>query len=352
MGRNLKLPRYVHGYIDCRGKPRFYFRRAGFKKVRLPGLPWSPEFMAAHEAALAGQPIQIGAARIKQSTIRALAVSYFGSLEFISMKANSQSVRRNIIERFCRETDKNGHQFGDKSAATLNRQAVIKLMAARAEKPESANGLRKALRAMLQHAVEIGLRADDPTRDVKAIRVKSDGFHSWTDKEIAQFEKRHPAGSRARLALRLLLYTGQRRSDVIRMGRQHIQDGWLHVRQQKTGRKLDIPVLPPLAETLAEMPTEHLTFLVTEFGKPFTPAGFGNWFRNRCNEAGLPHCSAHGLRKAAAARFADAGCTPHEIAAWTGHRSLREIVRYTEAADQKRLAASAAEKVKRRTSSG
>jgi hypothetical protein len=181
MGRNLKLPRYVHGYIDCRGKPRFYFRRAGFKKVRLPGLPWSPEFMAAHEAALAGQPIQIGAARIKQGTIRALAVSYFGSLEFISMKANSQSVRRNIIERFCRETDKNGHQFGDKSAATLNRQAVIKLMAARAEKPESANGLRKALRAMLQHAVEIGLRADDPTRDVKAIRVNTMRFLSYQD---------------------------------------------------------------------------------------------------------------------------------------------------------------------------
>ena len=91
-------------------------------------------------------------------------------------------------------------------------------MAARAERPVAANSLRKVLRAMMRHAVEIGLRADDPTRDVRAIRVRTDGFHSWNDDEIAQFEKRHPTGTPARLALALLLYTGQRRSDVVRMG--------------------------------------------------------------------------------------------------------------------------------------
>jgi len=346
-----RAPKFVHGYIDRHGRPRFYFRRAGFKQILLPGLPWSPEFMAAYETALAGQPVQVGAARIKPGTIRALAVSYFGSLEFRSMKPTSQSVRRNIIERFCGEVDKNGHPFGEKSAATLDRQAVVKLMAARAARPESANGLRKALRAMMQHAVEIGLRQDDPTQGVRAIRTKSDGFHSWTDEEIAQFEMRHSVGSRARLALGLLLYTGQRRSDVVRMGRQHLRNGSLYVRQDKTGAELVIPVHPELQSIIADA-AGRMTFLVTEFGKPFTAAGFGNWFRDRCNEAGLPHCSAHGLRKAAARRLAEAGCTEHEIAAITGHRSLREIVRYTKAADQKRLAAAAMQKVKTRTSSG
>lgn len=345
-------PKYVHGFIDRHGKPRFYFRRAGFKKVPLPGLPWSPQFMAAYEEALAGQPAQIGSRRMKPGTIRALAVSYYNSIGFRSMKPITQSTYRNIIDRFCDEADQDGRKLGDKRAATLHREHVVKLMAARAEKPDSANGLRKALRAMMKHAVEVGLRADDPTRDVKAIRVKSDGYHSWTDDEISQFERRHPVGSRARLALALLLHTGQRRSDVVRMGRQHIRDGVIQVRQMKTGAELAIPVHAALAAIIAETPADHLTFLTTQFGQPFAVAGFGNWFRERCNEAGLKHCSAHGLRKAAARRLAKAGCTEHEIASITGHASLREITRYTKAADQKKLAVSAMEKVKAGTSSG
>jgi integrase len=224
-------------------------------------------------------------------------------------------------------------------------------MAARAAKPDSANGLRKVLRAMMAHAVEIEMRRDDPTRDVKPIKVKSDGFHSWSEAEIAQFEARHAIESKARLAFALLLYTGQRRSDVVTMGRQHIRSGFIHVQQQKTGAELDIPIMPELDPIIARA-TENMTFLVTEFGKPFTAAGFGNWFRERCNEAGLRHCSAHGLRKAASRRLAEFGCTVHEVAAITGHASLREVQRYTKGADQKRLATSAVEKIRGRTSSG
>lgn len=347
MGPHLmgRPPKFVQGFVDRHGKPRFYFRRAGFKAVPLPGLPWSPEFMTAYEAALSGQPSPFGSARVRPGTIHALAASYFVSVDFRSMQSSTQSVYRNIIERFCRETDKDGNPHGDKSATTLQREHIVKLMAARAEQPDSANGLRKVLRAMMKHAVDAGLRADDPTRDVRAIRVKSDGFHSWTDAEISQFETKHPVGSRARLALTLLLYTGQRRSDVVRMGRQHIRDSVLQVRQMKTGAELDIPVHEVLAKIIADTPANHLTFLTTQFGKPFTAAGFGNWFREQCNAAGLPHCSAHGLRKAAARRLAEAGCTEHEIASITGHASLREIARYTKAADQKKLARAAIGKV-------
>ena len=148
------------------------------------------------------------------------------------------------------------------------------------------------------------------------------------------------------MALALLLYTGQRRDDVVRMGRQHIRDGAIHVRQQKTGIEMAIPIHATLQAAIAETPVDHLTLLITQTGKPFSAAGFGNWFRNRCDEAGLSHCSAHGLRKAAARRLAEAGCTMHEIAAITGHASLSEIQRYTRAVDQKRLAASAMEKAK------
>src|SRR6516162_7945579 len=201
--------KFVHGYIDRHGRPRYYFRRTGFKLVPLPGLPWSPEFLAAYEAALTGQRVDVGRSSVKPGSVRALAVSYFTSVNFLSLKPITQSTYWNIIERFCEESDKAGGKHGDKRAATLQREHVVRLMAARADKPDSANGLRKVLRAMMKHAVEIGLRSDDPTRDVKALRPKSKlGFHRWSEAEIAEFEARHPVGSKARLALALGLYTG------------------------------------------------------------------------------------------------------------------------------------------------
>jgi integrase len=130
------------------------------------------------------------------------------------------------------------------------------------------------------------------------------------------------------------------------MGRQHMRDGVIQVRQQKTGTALAIPVHAKLVEIVNDTAAEHLTFLTTKHGQPFTAPAFGKWFRRQCNAVGLPHCSAHGLRKAAARRLAEAGCTEHEIAAITGHASLREITRYTKAADQRLLTASAMRKMK------
>ena len=198
----------------------------------------------------------------------------------------------------------------------------------------------------MTRAIDIGIRGDDPTRDVKAIRIKSGGHHSWTDLEIAQFERCHAIGSRARLALALLLYTGQRRGDVIRMGAQHVRGGTLYVKQEKAGAELAIPMHPDLAAVIAATPSGHLTFLTTTMGGPFAATTFTHWFRRECDRAGLPHCSAHGLRKAAARRLAEAGCTAHEIGAITGHASLAELVRYTKAADQRRLAEAAMAKTR------
>ena len=203
----------------------------------------------------------------------------------------------------------------------------------------------------MQHCIAEGMCADDPTRGIRGAKIKSDGYRTWSEADIEAFEARHPVGSRARLALALLLYTAQRRSDVVRMGRQHVRDGALSVRQQKTGRSLEIPVHPALQAILEATPSNHLTFLTTQAGKPFSPAGFTNWFRDMCNEAGLPRgTSAHGLRKAACRRLAEAGCSANLIAAVSGHRSLREVQRYTEAVDQARMARSAMEKVTRTSS--
>ena len=339
MGPRLKLPKYVHGFLDRHGVPRFYYRRPGFAAVKLPGLPYSPEFMASYMSAIGGQSLPVGAAKVMPGTMRAVALSYFAAPAFRGLRPSTQREYRAVIERFCKD-------HGEKRAALLQREHVVRMMAARAEKPGAANKLRKALRALMGHSIDIGLRADDPTRDVKAIRTRSGGYHSWTDEEIARFEDRHPVGTRARLALALLLYTGQRRGDVIRMGAQHIRGGAIHLTQEKTGAALAIPVHPALAAIIASSARDHLTFLVTRFGAPFGASAFSHWFRDRCNEAGLPHCSAHGLRKAAARVLAEAGCTAHEIGAITGHSSLAELVRYTKAADQRRLAEAAMAKTR------
>ena len=166
-------PKFVQGFIDRNGHARFYFRRTSFKRVMLPGLPWSPEFMAAYSAAMAGQPPQvIVAPRAKQGSFAALAASYFASTAYLTMKPSTRGVYNNAIERLCKSKDKNGDEIGTMGATTLRREHVVALMAAKAEKPDSANLLRRVLRALMQHAIEIGLRDDDPTRDVKAIKTQ------------------------------------------------------------------------------------------------------------------------------------------------------------------------------------
>src|SRR6185295_19001843 len=109
---------------------------------------------------------------------------------------------------------------------------------------------------------------------------------TWDESEIAQFETAHPIGSKARLAMALLLYTGQRRGDVVRMGRQHIRDGVLSIRQEKTAHLVEIPVHPALATIIAQTPIAgQLTFLTSVTGASFSSAGFGNVFRDWCDEA-------------------------------------------------------------------
>jgi integrase len=337
---------YVHEYLDRHGKLRRYFRRPGFKQIALPGIPGSDEFMTAYQLALAGQTprLQIGAARTKPGTVNAAIVSYYSSVAFRSLAVSTQKGRRAIFERFREE-------HGDKRIALLPHEFIVRALSKRS--PQSARHWLKALRGLLQFAVTEGFRADDPTQGIKRARIKSDGYHTWTEAEIEQFEARYALGTRARLALALLLYTAQRRGDVITMGRQHVRDGAIAVRQQKPGATLQIPIHAELRKALDAVPSEHLTFLVTEQGRPFTPAGFSNWFRRCRAEAKLPPvCSSHGLRKAACRRLAEAGCTAHQIAAISGHASLQEVERYTKAADQVQLARQAIAKERQRTDVG
>jgi integrase len=326
--------KYVQAWVDREGRVHRYFRRRGYPRVPLPGLLGSAEFMAAYQAALAGPRTAIGAGRIKPGSVSAVVAEYFDSQQFFASKsAGTQRMRRSILERF-------RTAYGDRPIALLPTEWIEALLDSKP--PHAARSWLMTLRSLCEFAVKRRWLRTNPAANVKLPSVKSDGFHTWTDDEIALFEAHHPIGSKPRLALALLLYTAQRRSDVVKMGRQHVKDGTITVRQEKTGAALVIPVHPTLAEVLAATSSEHLTFLVTATGKPYGGNHFSESFREWCDAAGLAkHCSAHGLRKAACRRLAEAGCSANEIAAISGHASLDEVARYTKAADQARLARNA-----------
>jgi integrase len=328
-----ELPRFCSWNFDRHGKKRVRFRKGQYSTY-LAGTPWSASFMEQYHEALGGEVRQLEeekAARVEPGTVNAVIVSFYSSMDFQKLKPTTQKVRRNVLERF-------RVQHGSKRVALLTPAHVSAILSGMADRPGAANNLLKVLRVLLRHAIDMKLINDNPARNVRKYAVRSDGFHSWTESDIAAFQARHRESQRALLALLLLLHTGQRRSDVVRMGWQHVTGDLLRVVQDKTGSELKVPLHPKLAVALAAMPRTNLTFLLTEAGAPFTAAGFGNWFRDRCNEAGLPHCSAHGLRKACATRLAEAGCTPEQIKAITGHKTLTEVARYTKAADQERSA--------------
>ena len=327
------LPKHCCWNTDRHGKRRVRFRKGGFTTY-LPGIPWSEEFMRQYAAALEGVKAQlgnIGAERTKPGSFNALCVSYYRAPEFRGLAPSTQAKNRSIIERFRVE-------HGDKPVSRLGRAHIKDVIGAKANTPEAANNLLKVLKVLLNYAVSIEMIASNPAIGVKRYRKHGEGYHTWSEAEIAQFQAKHPIDTRPGLALALLLYTAQRRSDVVRMGWQHVRGDAIAVRQEKTDSPLVLPLHPELKRALAAASRNNLTFLVTEYGKPFTAAGFGNWFRDQCNLAQLPRCSAHGLRKAAATRLANAGASTEQIKAVTGHRSLSEVERYTRAADQIRLA--------------
>ncbi len=328
--------------IDRHGNVRLYVRKPGQAKIRLREEPGTRAFLDEYWNALNNNKTALPPKAAKRgstdkASLRWLCAQYFQAAEFKSLTPRTQYVRRRILDGICKHD-------GDKPYAQMEARHVRKRRDERAETPEAANAMVKALRQLFSFALEYELAQRNPAKDVPYLKSGTDGYYSWSMEDVAAFEARHPVGSKARLALALLLYTGQRRSDVVRLGPQHIKEGWITITQAKNkARKpvtLSIPVLPELEAIIDATPTGNLAFLTTQFGKPFTPDGFGNWFRKRCDEAGLTTCSAHGLRKAGAAIAAENGATERQLMAIFGWSTMKEAARYTKAANQKVLAAS------------
>lgn len=345
-------------YVDrfrLRGRWRYYFRRRrGAKRIPLPGQPGEPEFMEAYMLACAEtettEPLK--ALPSARGSVDALCEAYYmRCTAFLVLRPSTRATYRNVLDNFRDTEDDKGRKHGTKPAALLRSHHVQSMLTAKLKSggPHAANNLLSVMRLLFEFAITDNCVRTNPTAGVKPIRARVKGFTDWPDEAIAAFEKRWPSGTRERLALCLLLYTGQRRGDMVRMGRQHRSGDNIRVTQNKTGVSLVIPMHARLvAEINASACKDQLTFLCTAFGRPFSAAGFGNWFRDVVDAvpdlkgSGL---TAHGLRKAAARRLAEAGCSALQIAAITGHKTLKEVSRYTAAADQGRMARDAMKRI-------
>jgi integrase len=338
---------------DRHGNVRIYFRAKWRPKARLRGTPWTPEFMASYEEAKGGAESRRGKA-VATGTWRWLCVEYFRTCaDYLRLDDRTRRVRRGILESTFDEPIVPGcHKlFRDMPVSKLTTDAIGTLRDRKLALPEAANGRVKAIRGVFKWAVRKKAADGRPyaphnhARDVPYLKSNNpDGHHAWTFEEVHAFEERHPIGTKARLALALLLFTGQRRSDIVRLGRQHASRGKLTFTQFK-GRKhkprqLVLPILPALQQIVDASPCGDLAFLVNDLGRSFTDAGFGNWFRDRCVEARVPG-RAHGLRKAGATIAANNGATAHQLMSIFGWATIKEAERYTRGADQRRLAEAA-----------
>lgn len=334
-----KLPPFVETWNDRHGKRRFYFRRGKGRRVALPSEIGSPEFDEAYSKALTGEmaPKPLPKAPAAPGTIAALIVAYRQSGSYVGLRATTKkgyATRLSVLEV----------KHGLRSVRGLTRDRIVKMLEPYADKPGAALSLLKMMRILIRHAIVIGWMDRDPSIGIK--RPKTEEIRAWTEDEIGTFEKKWPIGSKQRLAFALFLYTGQRRSDVHRMTWADHRGSTIHVVQQKTRKKLVIPVHPALAGHLALAERNGATIIATVFGKAFTVAGFSQFMRAAIADAGLPlDCQPHGLRKAAGRRLAEAGCSAHEIMSILGHQTLAEAERYTRDADQARLAKAAMEKM-------
>ena len=331
---------------DRHGNIRIYYRAKGKPKVRLRGTPWSQDFMAQLDSAKAeiGPLTRTG---ITPATWRWLCTKYFAECaDYLRLDERTKRVRRGIVESTFDEPIAPGSPrfFRDMPLAHMTEDAVEVLRDRKIQTPEAANARLKAMRQVFKFGVKKKLAPRNPARDVEYFKSGSAGFHTWTPEEVQQFEARHPVGTKARLSLALMLFTGQRRSDIIRFGKQHAKDGKLTFTQYKgrnrKPKRLTLPILPALQKIIDATPCGDLTFLVNEWGRPFTDAGFGNWFRDRCVEADVPG-RAHGLRKAGATIAANNGATSRQLMAIFGWDTLKEAERYTRGADQLHLAEAA-----------
>jgi integrase len=348
MGNVMDMPRprlpYLHRETSRHGKTVWYVRRSlAHTRIRLHGEYGSPEFVAAYEAALRGEVLPKDKARPVQGSFTWLVTQWQASTDWHRMKPATRRQRANILARMISE---------NRNAPFAVTKAMIERgLARRQDKPFAADNWLKVMKALYAWAATAGHMPDNPAAGVKLLNRKTSGHTPWTPEAIMAFERHWGPETKERVWLHIMLYTGLRVGDAFHLGKQHVRDGWVTIRTEKTGAMASFPMLPQLAETLANGRTGDMAYICAESGLPFqTKQGFANAFRKACAAAGVKGYSPHGLRKALATMMAGAGVSELQLQAWFTWTDNRTSSVYTKTAARELLANEAATRLQQHIS--
>jgi integrase len=324
--------------ISRHGRAAWYVRRGHGSRIRIRAEFGTPEFEAEYRAALDGAPIEAANKKARVGTLEWLWERYRETSAWTALSLATRKQRENIMRPVLA-------QSGTVSATAVNRTHISKGSDRRRETPAQARHFINTMRGLFRWAADAGHVKADPTAGVKyPPKRKSAGFPAWTEDDVARYEAEWPKGTKERVWLGVLLYTGLRRSDAVRLGRQHVRDGVATLRTKKNGITVTIPIRPVLDDILRAGPCGDLAFICGERGQPLTKESFGNLFRDACNAAGVTK-SAHGVRKIGAIRHAHSGPTVAELDAIFGWQGGGMASLYIREADRARLAKAAMSKL-------
>jgi integrase len=345
-----RLQYLSHDY-DRHGNLRTYVRLPGKPKIRIKEVfedengCITEEFMAAYRLAVSGNTPDVVKPKKKiERSFNWLVDRYYKSSEWSSFAPETQKLKKAILDRFLETA-------GDLPFEFYRQEDLIKSRDKRRGTPAAADNLVKVIRRLFNWAIEQKITSvANPAYKVSKIH-KSEGHHTWTPAEIKKYRRYHPIGTKARLALEMLHGLGVRRSDVVRLGPQHEDRGLLTFIAWKNRNRFPVEVMvtiPREMRVAMEATTIGLTtYLINDDGEPYTVAGFGNQFKTWCIEAGLPNCSAHGVRKAAAVDLAEKGGSSEELKATFGWAKAETAEEYTRKAQKRILAKNAARRRQR-----
>lgn len=324
---------YVQRETSRHGKTVWYFRRGDGPRIRLRGEYESAEWLKDYDAAFAGTK-RDEAPTAAKGTLKWLVQQYKDSGRFANLAPETRAMRTRMLDNIC----KTG---GDLKISEIDKNMISAGFVRREATPYAAVNFVKMMSQLCSWAVAANYMAENPATNVEAVAPESDGHHTWTIEEVEKFREFHKVGTKARLAMDILLFTGFRRGDAVRFGRQHVRDGVIRYRATKNGVEVVIPLLQPLAESIAATETGDLAYLVTAHGRPWVKESFGTWFGEQCKAAGVPG-RAHGLRKAGATFAAENGANEMHLAAMYGWKNPRMAERYVRKANKTHMAKQAA----------
>lgn len=311
------------------GKIYFYFQRKKTdKKEYFQSSPGTVEFLLEYNK-FSG--VDVKKKEKIDRTIASLILSYQASNDYVDLKASTKKDKQSIFA-WIMDNAPNG------DIRTMTPAHVEALMQLK-DGAGAGNKVKKQLSLLFKHAQKINWVPIGFNPAMLATRRKHEvkGFHTWTPEEIAAYEAAHPSGTEARLALYLFMVTGASKADGLLLGWKDVKDGKIFFNRLKTGQGKSVRIPQFLMSELERIPPQQETFIATSQGKPRSPNGFGNTFKRFVTQAGIPHCTTHGLRKAMAVKLAEGGMSKHVIGAWLAHNGTDQVDVYTKDRDREAL---------------